>query len=188
MRINESITSHAAAYDSDGRLLDFVTFTATREDEETIAFDLRRGHAAKYSHMHPILLLLEQVPEGGNVLAPVVERADPVDRGARAMQFSADDLVSSFPFLNLEPGRFGSLLMLGSAERAIEDRAKAFGLAYHWPRDDAEDALRIAVLPDRAQAIWLTWVTTMVDDVSDRHLLVAAWRAWSALEAARIPF
>ncbi|MCL6250827.1 hypothetical protein M3P36_07185 [Altererythrobacter sp. KTW20L] len=159
MRIHESITILAVAYGDDGRLLDFATFTATREDLETIAFDLQRGHLQLHPHMHPMLLMMARVPEGGHVLAPVTQRADPVDRGAQAAVFDA-----------------------------IEDRAKEFGLAYVPPWEDVDEARRIATLPDRAQAVWLTWVTTMAEDIEDRRLLVAAWRAWSALEVARVPF
>jgi len=188
MRIHESITSLAVAYDDDSKLLDFATFTATREDEETISFDLQRGHMQLHPHMHPMLMMMARVPEGGHVLAPVTQRADPVDRGAQAAVFDAVDLVSAFPILNLEADRIGSFLMLCGAERAIHDRAKEFGLAYVPPWEDVDDARRIATLPDRAQAVWLTWVTTMAEDIEDRRLLVAAWRAWSALEVARVPF
>lgn len=188
MRIYESITSLAVAYGDDGRLLDFVTFTATREDVETITFDLQRGHLHLHPHMHPMLMMMARVPEGGHVLAPLAQRADPVDRGAQAAVFDAVDLVTAFPIMNLEPDRIGSFLMLCGAERAIQDRAKEFGLAYVAPWEDVDDARRIAVLPDRAQAVFLTWVTTMAEDIADRRLLVAAWRAWAALEVARVPF
>ena len=40
--------------------------------------------------------------------------------------------------------------------------------------------------PDRAQAVWLTFLWFATDDVAARRALAASFRAWRALQDARL--
>lgn len=88
--------------------------------------------------------------------------------------------------LFLEPGR-GQHHILQTSKLALS----AFAADYSIPiaAQGASCAQMARLVPDRAQIIWLAWVTRVLAEDPDQKALIAAFRAWRLMDEQRsIPF
>ncbi|MDA9918627.1 hypothetical protein N9D37_01950, partial [Erythrobacter sp.] len=76
---------------------------------------------------------------------------------------------------------------ISASERALSVIAKSYDIKLAPP--DADEGFKAARAPQRAQAIWLAWLTGVLSEDPGKAATLAAFQAWRQLERARpIPF
>ncbi|NMW32745.1 hypothetical protein HKD42_11795 [Altererythrobacter sp. RZ02] len=72
---------------------------------------------------------------------------------------------------------------ISASERALSVIGRSYDIELAPP--DADEGLTAARTPQRAQAIWLAWLTGVLSEDPQHRAMLAAYQAWHALERAR---
>jgi len=76
---------------------------------------------------------------------------------------------------------------IAASERVLTVISRSYDIELAAP--DTGEAVQAARAPQRAQAIWLAWLTGVLSEDPQHRTILAAFRAWRQLERARpIPF
>lgn len=179
MQCRTYLTTFAILEDDDGYPIEFAAFGIADDGNRNYRFHMNLGGLSTHLANDLTWRFLAHVPEGSDILSVI-----PLS-GQRplAESFEISALASAFRMLGLPIEGFGRMHLLRTSEWQLVQTAFAHGLPYRGPvRKRGRDG-QIALLPLRAQAIWLVWLSETRDiQPSDKRDVLAAWQAWRALE------
>lgn len=176
------LTTFAILENDDGYPIEFAAFGITSDGDHNYRFSLNFGGLPAHPVQDVAWRFLEHVPEGTNILSVIpLEGQMPL-----AESFWINSLASAFRMLGLPIEGYGRMLVLRCSEWQLVSTGLEYGLKYRGPNPGLKVEHQIALLPLRAQVIWLTWLNETRDIAStDKRAVLAAWQAWHSLERAR---
>ncbi|MFC6927373.1 hypothetical protein ACFQFS_10785, partial [Novosphingobium lubricantis] len=176
------LTTFATLENDDGYPIEFAAFVITGDGDHNYRFSTCLGGLRKFSGYDLPWRYLDHVPEGGDILCLLplqgqTPLAATIDIGA---------LASAFRMLGLPIEGYGRMHVLRTSDWQIVQTALDYGVPYRGHNRKLDLESQIALLPLRAQAIWLTWLGETRDVSSvDKRAVLAAWQAWWSLERLR---
>lgn len=172
------LTTFAILEDDDGYPIEFAAFGIADDGNRNYRFHMHFGGLSAPPANDLAWRFLAYVPEGSDILSVI-----PLS-GQRplAESFEIGTLASAFRMLGLPIEGYGRMHVLRTSEWQLVQSAFDHGLPYRGPDRKRGLEGQIALLPLRAQAIWLAWLSETRDiQPSDKRDVLAAWQAWRAL-------
>ncbi|GEO00564.1 hypothetical protein NSE01_23960 [Novosphingobium sediminis] len=176
------LTTFATLENDDGYPIEFAAFAITGDGDHDYRFSLSMGGLRKFSGYDLPWRYLDHVAEGGDILCVMpLQGQSPL-----AATIDIGALASAFRMLGLPIEGYGRMHVLRTSDWQIVQTALDCGLPYRGHNRKLDIESQIALLPLRAQAIWLTWLSETRDVLPvDKRAVLAAWQAWWALERLR---